>query len=368
MLKKTYKRITAILLALAMMVSFTACGGSETNTATNKPTNSDTTIVDTGKAPDCSQLKQELNSSSEILAVAYLGTYENHANYSNFSEIKSFIANSDTAADYPFLNDINESHFVKTDGGELYCLVPAGDDTSITIYEFLFDDDTYSAEMGDMLYNSADGQPVLVMCNQSDIFSNVFVEVIDSDDNFIGFNPFLSGVDNRIEQPYDGDFTVYDFSRYDESYSDYDEEFVNDSQQDNHVSVVAGLPFDTDILPTCDMWTFQIQTANGKADAYFCFIDDGWMEFGYEITPGDRYEVYYEGYWAHFSDNIVEFDLHSLDNWRPDYKERDEINTSVVFWYDESTEALHMAYHSGDVLYDVANVSEFTLYRSSFDS
>lgn len=197
MLKKTFKRITAILLALTMMVSFAACGGSETNTGTNKPANSEATIDD-------------------------------------------------------------------------------GNETTM-------------------------------------------------------------------------------------------DEFVDNSEQNNHGLAIVGLPFDTDVLPTCDMWTFNIQTPNGLAEAYFCFLDDGWVEFGYEITPGTYYEAYYEGHWIPSSDNIVQLDMYLLSCRRTDYNEREEINTYVAFWYDESTEALHMAYHSGDVLYDLADVTEFTLYRSSFD-
>ena len=63
------------------------------------------------------------------------------------------------------------------------------------------------------LYKSTDGEAVIVMGNESEIISNILVQITDSEGNVMEYSPFLSGYEGKLVLPESAP-TVLDFSNY----------------------------------------------------------------------------------------------------------------------------------------------------------
>ena len=112
-----------------------------------------------------------------------------------------------------FVYDIPQDHWVVApDGGcDLYCIFPQEAQATLFVYETsLTDDAEKPLQRGKQLYYSEDGQPILLLCNISDIAPNTEVELYPSTGEELVFSPFLSGENGHVVQA-DGvcDFTIY---------------------------------------------------------------------------------------------------------------------------------------------------------------
>ena len=114
---------------------------------------------------------------------------------------------------WSFVYDIPEDHYVAApDGGcDLYCIFPQDPDATLFVYEVSLTDDAENPlKRGKQLYYSEDGQPILLLCNISDIAPNTEVELYPTAGEELVFSPFLSGENGHVVQT-DGvcDFTIY---------------------------------------------------------------------------------------------------------------------------------------------------------------
>ena len=112
-----------------------------------------------------------------------------------------------------FVYDIPQDHWVVApDGGcDLYCIFPQDPDATLFVYETSLTDDAENPlQRGKQLYYSEDGQPILLLCNISDIAPNTEVELYPSTGEELVFSPSLSGENGHVVQA-DGvcDFTIY---------------------------------------------------------------------------------------------------------------------------------------------------------------
>ena len=98
------------------------------------------------------------------------------------------------------------------DGGcDLYCIFPQDPDATLFVYETSLTDDAENPlQRGKQLYYSEDGQPILLLCNISDIVPNTEVELYPSTGEELVFSPFLSGENGHVVEA-EGvcDFTIY---------------------------------------------------------------------------------------------------------------------------------------------------------------
>ena len=112
-----------------------------------------------------------------------------------------------------FVYDIPQDHWVVApDGGcDLYCIFPQDPDATLFVYETSLTDDAENPlQRGKQLYYSEDGQPILLLCNISDIVPNTEVELYPSTGEELVFSPFLSGENGHVVEA-EGvcDFTIY---------------------------------------------------------------------------------------------------------------------------------------------------------------
>ena len=112
-----------------------------------------------------------------------------------------------------FVYDIPQNHWVVApDGGcDLYCIFPQDPDATLFVYETSLTDDAENPlQRGKQLYYSEDGQPILLLCNISDIVPNTEVELYPSTGEELVFSPFLSGENGHVVEA-EGvcDFTIY---------------------------------------------------------------------------------------------------------------------------------------------------------------
>lgn len=112
-----------------------------------------------------------------------------------------------------FVYDIPQDHWVVApDGGcDLYCIFPQEAQATLFVYETSLTDDAENPlQRGKQLYYSEDGQPILLLCNISDIVPNTEVELYPSTGEELVFSPFLSGENGHVVEA-EGvcDFTIY---------------------------------------------------------------------------------------------------------------------------------------------------------------
>ena len=312
MLKNKFKKLVAIMAALAMVLAFTACGGSGTDApenGTDKPSPETTVNPDNGGEAfggnDWVMLQQAMIDTTDMAAVAYLGWFEEYYDLYDYAQIEEYIAETGVAEDHPFIAKTDADHFVPHIGGELFCIVPADENATITIYDYIFDEEDYTADFGDVLYQSDDGMPVIVMGNESEYVPNFIVEITDSYGNELSYIPWLSV------------------------------ETINDDE------VAVG----------------------------FFFDEDGSMEMCYEVYGGTGYEVYYEGYWYPAEDPALDestliFELSLVEDNSDIGMARAEIRTAMSFEYDAYDECVYMTYEDGDWLLDVEEALFYTLYNA----
>ena len=91
-----------------------------------------------------------------------------------------------------FVYDIPQDHWVVApDGGcDLYCIFPQEAQATLFVYETsLTDDAEKPLQRGKQLYYSEDGQPILLLCNISDIVPNTEVELYPQHRRRAGIQP-----------------------------------------------------------------------------------------------------------------------------------------------------------------------------------
>ena len=142
---------------------------------------------DTGASLD--SLRQTAKDADDLLAVAYLGFGTDFASY---------MAGSDTYGrylkEYPFLADIPRERWLNAGGYELYALVPADSSCTVSVCSYIVDEtNDYHGAAGDLLWQTREGDPFLLLCNVSEIMPNVIVLVEDENGEIIlEYSPGLS--------------------------------------------------------------------------------------------------------------------------------------------------------------------------------
>ena len=152
-------------------------------------------------------LQQKINYHSKGAGVAFIGYVDSQ---STEAELRSYITDGKVGKTYPFI--LNAPMFL-TEGQELYAIVPPCDKGRITVYASdITEDGQYTDDRTSPLYEGKNGEPLLLRCNLSEIYSNVLVTATDGG-GAIDFRPSLS-MENGHLQEIAG---VYDFSIYEET-------------------------------------------------------------------------------------------------------------------------------------------------------
>lgn len=190
------KRLLSMITAAALLLTL-AAGCGETDPAVDVPD------------PALENFRAALGED-DFCAVSYLGYLDG-----GYADIAAHMDALGVKDAFPFL-DIPETHFVGTDGGEIYAVIPDTPDGAITVYEAVLDEENYTFVMGDVLAEFTDGAPILLRCNVSEIMPNVIL-AITSDGETYTYSPSLSGENGQLVET----FGMYDFSPYDVLFSGY---------------------------------------------------------------------------------------------------------------------------------------------------
>lgn len=154
---------------------------------------------------DLLRVQEQIQQSGCVAGVAYLGFLDGSL---PLSEVAVYLEASGLIETHPLL--LTDSLFV-TPGYELYVIVPATAAGTITVHPAgLNDRGEYTYDTNQTLYEGPPGEPVVLRCNYSDIFSNVVITATDGG-GAIQFSPSLSLEDGSVNLvPGLYDFTVYE--------------------------------------------------------------------------------------------------------------------------------------------------------------
>lgn len=232
------KRIMAVFMVLMLLFSFSGCGAAldvlnEAVTRYLRPTGPcgprpvpdskfPTPSSDSGEMifPDDSEpteqepipgdelvlevLQDEIRQSGNMAGLAFLGYVDSR---SSEMDLRDYLQGSKIGIDYPF---IPMSMLLMCEGQELYAIVPPSETGIVTVYASgITEWGEYADDTSTPLHVGYPGEPVVVLCNLSEIYSNVLVTVTDGS-NSLDFRPMLSMEDGHLaETP-----GIYDFSMY----------------------------------------------------------------------------------------------------------------------------------------------------------
>ena len=148
-----------------------------------------------------------------MLGCAYLGSTGGEES----TDLTALLEGADCLTAYPFLREIPAEQVVAPGGWDIYCIVPADEDVSITVNEFGWPSwDAEGPVAGEVLWESGSGTPLCIAANVSDIMPDTQITVTAADGTAVIYQPFLSLRDGSLAVPEDG--TVYDFTVYPEGF------------------------------------------------------------------------------------------------------------------------------------------------------
>lgn len=215
------KQTLCALLSALLLLTLTACGGKKpVEDPSVQPPVEQPDTPDTPDPPAPSEAEQSLadlretiRAAGAVLGCAYLGS----TNGETDTDLTALLDGADCLTAYPFLREIPAEQVVAPGGWDIYCIVPADEDVSITVNEFVWPSwDAEGPVAGEVLWESGSGTPLCIAANVSDIMPDTQITVTAADGTAIIYQPFLSLRDGSLAVPEDG--TVYDFTVYPEGF------------------------------------------------------------------------------------------------------------------------------------------------------
>ena len=208
-MKRFTKIITACLLTAS--VALTVGCSSEKEPETSVTTTTQLQRATTANDSSLSQLRNKVEAEDCKVGVAFIG-YLNEE--STKGKILDFVKESACGKKYDFLCETSAQNIVDAYGYEVYAIVPESEKGTVTIYESEMTEDGEYRDLRDrVLYKGKPGEPVILKCNISEVYSNVLVVSVENNE-ITEFRPCLSMMDGRLAAVQG----CYDFSVYDNKY------------------------------------------------------------------------------------------------------------------------------------------------------
>ena len=151
-------------------------------------------------------LQKKIAQSGSAVAVAFIGYVDSE---SSEVDLRAFLWESPFSYAYDFLVDAS---LVMTEGQEFYAILPPCKAGTITICSSVLNDaGEYIDDFENPLFVGEPGEPVLLLCNVSEIYSNVIITATDGG-GAVRFRPSVSLENGRIDHiPEIYDFTMYEW-------------------------------------------------------------------------------------------------------------------------------------------------------------
>ena len=212
------KNLKLLAALLALTIGLAGCGKGSSRPASSASKN----MLDGDNMTASSTQNQEYEEPEDVTYMRFLAGEAGYSacvlylggSYEITTDVQQVLdSQTDLRQLWSFVYDIPEDHYVVSpDGGcDLYCIFSQDPEATLFVYEVsLTDDAEHPLKCGKQLYYSEDGQPILLLCNISDIAPNTEVELYPTADEELVFSPFLSGENGHVVEA-DGvcDFTIY---------------------------------------------------------------------------------------------------------------------------------------------------------------
>ena len=152
-------------------------------------------------------LQQKINYRSKGAGVAFIGYVDSE---STEVDLRAYYASSETGKAYP---DLVHAPLYMAEGQELYAIVPPCAAGSITVYASAMNENgQYADDREHPLHSGNLGEPLLLRCNLSEIYSNVLISATDGGGAIL-YRPSVSLENGHLAT----EQSVYDFSIYEET-------------------------------------------------------------------------------------------------------------------------------------------------------
>ena len=161
----------------------------------------------TAKDPALTALQQKINYNSKGAGVAFIGYVDSE---SSEVDLRAYYAGSETGKAYPGLV---YAPLYMAEGQELYAIVPPCAAGRITVYASAMNENgQYADDREHPLHSGKPGEPLLLRCNLSEIYSNVLISATDGGGAIL-YRPSISLENGHLA----AEQSVYDFSIYEET-------------------------------------------------------------------------------------------------------------------------------------------------------
>lgn len=149
-------------------------------------------------------LQQKINYHSKGAGVAFIGYVDSE---SSEVDLRAYYASSETGKAYP---DLVHAPLYMAEGQELYAIVPSCAAGRITVYASAMNENgQYADDREHPLHSGKPGEPLLLRCNLSEIYSNVLISATDGGGAIL-YRPSVSLENGHLA----AEQSVYDFSVY----------------------------------------------------------------------------------------------------------------------------------------------------------
>lgn len=152
--------------------------------------------------------RQDLKGDNGELGVCLLGYSGNYSGVFMSEVLKNI---REQYQDEAFMRELTRCKVVAQPGEEVYLLVPASNNFTISVYEVIWGSDTADGmpQRGELLYKGEPGEMVIVRGNESDIVSNLEISVRANGRDLV-YSPSLSLENGKVQTQN----KVVDFTRY----------------------------------------------------------------------------------------------------------------------------------------------------------
>ncbi len=176
------------------------------------------TVTPAPWSPDVTA-RDEMTGEEKHIGVMYLGVPLVKSGYGPGDPMFATDLHYNGAEEkFPCVTELPADRFICTvRGREMFLIVPADKEASVTVREILYDNETYSEYPDDTLYSSSDGAPFVIVCNSDRRRCDVMITVTESDGTTYEWYPWVDHPENsdvyaNSINDYDG--TIKDFTDY----------------------------------------------------------------------------------------------------------------------------------------------------------
>ena len=273
---------------------------------------------------ECVMIQQGLIGSYNICAVAMIGFAE--------GDLEDHLV--EIVRDFPVVAAIPSDHWIETEGDEVYLVIPRDPNASVAVNEWVMSPTSstgpYEGEVGDVLYRSDYGDPIIVRGNISEISPNIMISIVEDHGDSLNYIPFCNLLDGTLDIPA-GSPSVLD-------YTVYPSFFVSPSD----------VPGD---------WTsfYGYKEDGGAVTCSLTIGADGYLAYMWGPSDG-LYENFYEGSWTSspranedgMPSEAVVFDL-TLTEGTAEASDK-LVGTFALAHFPEAPDYLYIEYIDGDPL------------------